>query len=57
MVSFDFPWAERLASAVGGSHPLQIADSLLRQGTQISFLGIEVNLGYWPNGSMMRDPL
>jgi len=57
MVSFDFPWAERLASAVGGSHPLQIADSLLRQGAQISFLGIEVNLGYWPNGSMMRDPL
>lgn len=57
MVSFDFPWAERLASAVGGSHPLQIADSLLRQGAQISFLGIEVNLGYWPNGSMLRDPL
>ena len=57
MVSFDFPWAERLASAVGGSHPLQIADSLLRQGSRISFLGIEVNLGYWPNGSMLRDPL
>lgn len=57
LVSFDFPWAERLASAVGGSHPLQIADSLLRQGAQISFLGIEVNLGYWPGGSMMRDPL
>lgn len=57
LVSFDFPWAERLASAVGGSHPLQIADSLLRQGAQISFLGVEVNLGYWPGGSVMRDPL
>lgn len=57
LVSFDFPWAERLASAVGGSHPLQIADSLLRQGSQISFLGLEVNLGYWPGGSVMRDPL
>ncbi|MDB4766224.1 hypothetical protein OAG71_00905 [bacterium] len=57
LVSFDFPWAERLASAVGGSHPLQIADSLLRQGSQISFLGIEVNLGYWPGGSIMRDPI
>ncbi len=57
MVSFDFPWAERLASAVGGSHPLQIADSLLRQGAQISFLGVEVNLGYWPGGSVMRDPI
>ena len=57
LVSFDFPWAERLASAVGGSHPLQIADSLLRQGSQISFLGIEVNLSYWPGGSFMRDPI
>ena len=57
LVSFDFPWAERLASAVGGSHPLQIADSLLRQGAQLSFLGVEVNLGYWPGGSALRDPL
>lgn len=57
LVSFDFPWGERLASAVGGTHPLQIADSLLRQGSQISFLGIEVNLGYWPAGSVIRDPL
>lgn len=57
MVSFDFPWAERLAGAVGGVHPLQIADSLLRQGLQISFLGLDVNLDYWPNGSVLRDPL
>ena len=57
LVSFDFPWAERLAGAVGGVHPLQIADSLLRQGLQISFLGLDVNLDYWPNGSVMRDPL
>ncbi len=51
MVSFDFPWAERLASSVGGVHPLQIADSLLRQGLRISFLGLDINLDYWPNGS------
>ena len=57
MVSFDFPWAERLAGAVGGVHPLQIADSLLRQGLPISFLGLEVNLDCWPNGSVVRDPL
>ena len=57
LVSFDFPWAERLAGAVGGIHPLQIADSLLRQGLQISFLGLDVNLDYWPNGSVLRDPL
>jgi hypothetical protein len=57
MVSFDFPWAERLASAVGGVHPLQIADSLLRQGEPISFIGLDVNLDYWPGGSVVRDPL
>ena len=57
MVSFDFPWAERLAGAVGGSHPLQIADSLIRQGVELSFLGLEINLDLWPNGSAIRDPL
>ena len=57
MASFDFPWAERLASSVGGTHPLQIADSLLRQGLQISYVGLEINLDYWPAGSVTRDPL
>ncbi len=56
MISFDFPWAERLAGAVGGIHPLQIADSLLRHGNRISYLGLEINLDYWPNGSLLRDP-
>jgi hypothetical protein len=57
LISFDFPWAERLASSVGGIHPLQIADTLLRQGLGISFLGLDVNLDYWPGGSAVRDPL
>lgn len=57
LISFDFPFAERLAGAVGGVHPLQIADSLMRQGLAISFLGLEINLDYWPNGSAVRDPL
>ncbi len=57
MVSFDYPWAERLASAVGGAHPLQIADSLLRQGVPINFIGLDINLDYWPCGSVARDPL
>ena len=57
MVSFDFPWGERLAGAVGGIHPLQIADTLLRQGIRISYFGLEINLDYWPGGSVIRDPL
>jgi hypothetical protein len=56
MVSFDTPWAERLAWSVGGVHPLQIADSLLRRGVSLSIIGLDINLDYWPNGSLPRDP-
>ncbi|MEM7457065.1 MAG: hypothetical protein AAF456_22170, partial [Planctomycetota bacterium] len=56
VLSFDFPWAERLATSVGGIHPLQIADTLLRQGLRISYLGMDINLDYWPGGSAIRDP-
>ena len=57
MVSFDYPWAERLAWSVGGAHPLQIAEDLMRNGSQISFIGLDINLDYWPGGSVARDPL
>ena len=56
MVSFDQPWGERLAWSVGGGHALQIADTLLRQGCRIDVLGLEINLDYWPIGSLPRDP-
>ena len=57
LVSFDYPWAEKLAWSVGGIHPLQIADDLMRNGCKISFIGLDINLDYWPNGSVARDPL
>ncbi len=57
LVSFDYPWAEMLASSVGAAHPLQIAEDLIRDGVRISLLGLDINLDYWPNGSMARDPL
>ena len=57
MISFDYPWAERLAWSVGGIHPLQIADDLMRNGSRISFVGLDINLDYWPGGSVSRDPL
>ena len=56
-VSFDYPWAERLAWSVGGIHAMQIADELLRNGATISYLGLEINLDYYPVGSLSRDPL
>ena len=57
MVSFDYPWAERLAWSVGGIHPMQIAEDLTRNGARISFIGLDINLDYWPGGSIARDPL
>lgn len=57
MVSFDGPWGERLAWSVGGAHALQIADSLLRRGLRINLLGLDINLDYWPQGSLLRDPV
>ena len=56
-VSFDYPWAERLAWSVGGIHAMQIADELLRNGANVSYLGLEINLDYYPVGSLSRDPL
>ena len=56
LASFDQPWGERLAWSVGGGHALQIADTLLRQGCRIDCLGLEINLDYWPIGSLPRDP-
>lgn len=57
MISFDGPWCERLAWSVGGTHALQIADSLLRRGVSISMLGLEIHLDYSPTGSLPREPL
>ncbi len=57
MVSFENPWAEKLAWSVGGLHPLQIADELMRGGAPISCIGLDINLDYWPTGSLSRDPL
>ena len=57
MISFDGPWCERLAWSVGGTHALQIADSLLRRGVSINMLGLEIHLDYSPTGSLPREPL
>jgi len=56
LVSFDQPWGERLGFGAGGTHPLHIADALLRHGLQITSFGLEINLSYWLQGSFCRDP-
>ncbi len=57
MVSFDQPWGERLSMATGGLQAMEIADALLRYGARLSAIGLEFNLDYWPQGTLMRDPL
>ena len=56
MVSFDQPFGERLSTASGGVSALEFADTLLRQGTPLAAFGLEVNLDYWPQGTVVRDP-
>ena len=57
VISFDQPWAEYLARADLDLSPLHFADALVRADLRVSGLGLEVNLGYWPGGTLSRDLL
>jgi hypothetical protein len=57
IVSFDRPWAEYIAGEDQELTPLHFADTLVRGGLGLAGVGLELNLGYWPGGSVMRDLL
>jgi len=57
LVSFDQPWAEYLGKREMDFPPLHFADFLVRAGLGLSGLVLEINVGYRPYGSMLRDPL
>lgn len=57
IVSFDRPWAEYIAAEDQELTPLHFADTLVRGGVGLAGIGLELNLGYWPGGSAMRDLL
>lgn len=57
IVSFDRPWAEYIAAEDQELTPLHFADTLVRGGLGLAGIGLELNLGYWPGGSTMRDLL
>jgi hypothetical protein len=57
IVSFDQPWAEYLSEQTGELPPLHLADSLVRAEVGLAGIGMELNLGYWPGGSLVRDEL
>lgn len=57
IVSFDRPWGEYCAHDRLDLSPLHFADALVRADLGLAGLGLEVNLGYWPGGTLPRDLL
>lgn len=57
VVTFDQPWAEYLASEQLDLAPLHFADALVRADLGLSGIGLEINFGYHPGGSVQRGPL
>jgi hypothetical protein len=57
VVTFDQPWAEYLAHEQLDLAPLHFADALVRADLGLSGIGLEINLGYHPGGSVHRGPL
>lgn len=57
IIGFDQPWGEYLRKLPLAYPPLHIADHLVRSGLPIAALGLELDVGYHPDGSYLRDPL
>ncbi len=57
LVAFDQPWAEYLRAGDRDFPPLHFADALVRAGLGLTGLGLEINVGYTPGGTLPRDPL
>jgi hypothetical protein len=57
VVSFDQPWAEYTAQNEVDFPPLHFADALIRSDLGLSGVMLEINVGYYPGGTMPRNPL
>ncbi len=57
VVSFDQPWGEYLSKNDMELSPLQFADTMIRADLGTAGLGLEMNLGYCPGGSLPRNLL
>ncbi|TWT85626.1 hypothetical protein Pla123a_04330 [Posidoniimonas polymericola] len=56
-VCFDQPWGESLASESADLAAIEFADALERADLGIAGFGVELNIGYLPNGTTPRSPL
>ncbi len=57
VVSFDQPWGEYLSHNDMELSPLQFADTMIRADLGTAGLGLEMNLGYSPGGTLPRNLL
>jgi hypothetical protein len=57
LASFDQPWAEYLSRREMDFAPVQFADALIRADLGLTGLMLEINVGYYPDGTLPRDPL
>lgn len=57
ILSFDQPWAEYLRHREMDFPPIHFADALIRARVGLNGLMLEVNMGYNPGGTLLRDPL
>jgi hypothetical protein len=57
VVSFNQPWAEYIARQDQELTPLHFADTLVRGELGLAGVGLEMHYGYWPGGTLPRDPL
>lgn len=57
IVSLDQPWGEYLTSEPSELSPIDFADALERANLGIAGFGLELNLGYAPDGATLRNPL
>ncbi len=56
-VSFNQPFGEYLSRRAMDLAPIHYADTLVRADLGVSGFGLEINLGYWPDGTLPRDVL
>lgn len=55
LITMDMPWGEYLGQRANAISPLHFSDALLRADLGLSGIGLELNLGYSPGGSLPRD--
>jgi hypothetical protein len=55
ILTIDMPWGEYLGRSTQAINPFPFADSLIRAQLGLSGIGLEINHGYWPGGTLPRD--